>query len=98
MNTSLKLVALSIVFSVAGCTQTPPDPSEIARESLDVAARQLAQSIDKLGNSNENPRTIQDDALRTVRPRDWTSGFYPGCMWYLFEHTGDEKYLEAARH
>jgi len=45
MNTFLKLVALSIVFSVAGCTQTPPDPSKIARESLDVAARQLAQSM-----------------------------------------------------
>ena len=98
MNNLLKLTALSLIFSLADCNQTSTDPADIAKESLEVAAQQLAQSIDKLENSNENPRTIRDGALRTVRARDWTSGFYPGCLWYMFEHTGDEKFLEAAKH
>ncbi len=98
MNNLLKLTVISLIFSLAGCNQPSTDPTNIAEESLKVAAQQLALSIDKLGNSNENPRTTQDGALRTVRARDWTSGFYPGCLWYMYEHTGDEKFLEAAKH
>jgi uncharacterized protein YyaL (SSP411 family) len=33
-----------------------------------------------------------------VRSRDWTSGFYPGCLWLIYEHTGDGIFLEAAKH
>jgi rhamnogalacturonyl hydrolase YesR len=98
MNILVRVVVFSFIISVAGCNQPSTDPTNIAEESLKVAAEQLALSIDKLGNSNENPRTIRDGDLRTVRARDWTSGFYPGCLWYMFEHTGDEKFLEAAKH
>ncbi len=86
------------MVSIVGCNPSYTDPANIAKESLDVAARQLALSIEKLGDSKENPRTVLDGALRTVRSQDWTSGFYPGCLWYMYEHTGDEKFLEAAKH
>ena len=98
MNNLLKIKGLTIIFALAGCSQTSTDPVDIAKESLDVAAQQLALSIEKLGDSDQNPRTVQDGVLRAVRSRDWTSGFYPGCLWYIYEHTGDEKFLEAAQH
>jgi len=28
-------------------------------------------------------------------PSDWTSGFFPGCMWYMYELTGDPNYKTA---
>jgi len=98
MNTFEKIVVISVIFSLAGCNQPSTDPSSIATESLEVAAQQLALSIEKLGDTDQNPRTVRDGALRKVRSRDWTSGFYPGCLWLIYEHTGDEKFLEAAKH
>jgi unsaturated chondroitin disaccharide hydrolase len=33
-----------------------------------------------------------------VSYKDWTSGFFPGSLWYLFELTGDKKFENAAKH
>ena len=30
-------------------------------------------------------------------PRDWTSGFFPGMLWYIYAHEGGEKWLGRAR-
>ncbi len=29
--------------------------------------------------------------------RDWTSGFFPGTLWYLYEYTGNAAWMERAR-
>lgn len=31
-----------------------------------------------------------------VAPGDWTSGFFPGCLWYGYELTGDTAFRNAA--
>jgi rhamnogalacturonyl hydrolase YesR len=41
-----------------------------------------------------NPRTYIDGKIVYVQPEDWTSGFFPGSMWYLYELTGDAKWKE----
>ena len=97
MNTLVKLVAFSIIFSLTGCNQPSTDPSKIAQESLEMANQQLLLSIESLGDTDQNPRTAENGVLRQVKSRDWTSGFYPGCLWYIYEYTGDEKFLEAAK-
>ena len=46
-----------------------------------------------------NPRTIEPDGkLRLAPSRDWTSGFYPGELWYVYEYTGNEEWAKHARH
>jgi len=43
------------------------------------------------------PRTMNDNGeLVTVDMYDWTSGFFPGSLWYLYELTDDEKWLVQA--
>ena len=32
----------------------------------------------------------------TISPEDWTSGFFPGSLWFLYEYTNDPKWLAAA--
>ena len=45
-----------------------------------------------------NPRTINKERkLELVASRDWTSGFYPGELWYMYEYTKDKKWEELAR-
>ena len=45
-----------------------------------------------------NPRTIKKDGtLELVASRDWTSGFFPGELWYMYEYTKDKQWEELAR-
>jgi unsaturated chondroitin disaccharide hydrolase len=98
MNIPVNFPAGLLMLAMMGCQQKVTDPSQAAKESLDVAARQLSISIASLGDADRNPRTAENGVVRLVRTGDWTSGFYPGCLWYLYENTGEEKFLEAARH
>ncbi|MEX0273757.1 MAG: glycoside hydrolase family 88 protein [Flavobacteriaceae bacterium] len=38
------------------------------------------------------PRGITEEGDLRLKPfADWTSGFFPGSLWYLYHHTGTEK-------
>ncbi len=53
--------------------------------------------MDSRGEEKIIPRTINDDgSLSVVAGHDWTSGFYPGVMWYMYELTGDLEWKEKA--
>jgi alpha-L-fucosidase/rhamnogalacturonyl hydrolase YesR len=51
------------------------------------------------GSSGElvSPRTLDSMQLKLVPSRDWTSGFYPGNLWYLYEYTGKKEWKEEAQ-
>ncbi|MDO9375445.1 MAG: glycoside hydrolase family 88 protein, partial [Ferruginibacter sp.] len=42
------------------------------------------------------PRTIQHDSLKLVVSRDWTSGFWPGILWLMYEHSGKSSFKASA--
>jgi unsaturated chondroitin disaccharide hydrolase len=43
-----------------------------------------------------SPRTFENGKLKLVVSKDWTSGFFPGILWYLFDYTKDEKWKKQA--
>ncbi len=54
----------------------------------------LAVSIDP----ESIPRTISDDGtLKTTGIYGWTSGFFAGSLWYMYELTGQEKWKKEAK-
>ncbi|SFG81675.1 glycoside hydrolase family 88 protein [Pedobacter insulae] len=44
-----------------------------------------------------SPRTIENGKLKLVASKDWTSGFFPGVLWYLYEFSQDKGWLPEAR-
>ncbi|HET8736570.1 MAG TPA: glycoside hydrolase family 88 protein [Pricia sp.] len=44
------------------------------------------------------PRSYDDSTqtIRKVPSHDWTSGFFPGNLWHLYQLTGDEAYKNKA--
>ena len=43
-----------------------------------------------------SPRTIENGQLKLVSSKDWTSGFFPGRLWFLFEYTGNKEWKSLA--
>lgn len=43
-----------------------------------------------------SPRTVENGKLKLVSSRDWTSGFFPGELWLLYEATGRPEWREQA--
>ena len=66
--------------------------------ALGFAVQQLAATVTEVGDSTRFPRsTLADGSWMTTDAHSWTSGFFPGCLWLLAEHTGDDLWVERAR-
>lgn len=66
----------------------------------ELARQKATQSIDGNNPSRPikvSPRTLKDGNLVLVPSSDWTSGFFPGILWYLYEATGDVEWRDKAR-
>ncbi len=45
-----------------------------------------------------NPRSINNDGSVRLAPQsDWTTGFFPGSLWYGYELSGDKQLATSAR-
>ncbi len=44
-----------------------------------------------------SPRATEGDTLIMSPAKAWTSGFFPGSLWYMYELTGDKKWLQKAQ-
>ncbi|MFD2037167.1 glycoside hydrolase family 88 protein [Belliella marina] len=49
--------------------------------------------------NNSIPRTVKNGEIKGVyKGFDWTAGFFPGSLWYVFEMTGDETWAQEANY
>ncbi len=72
--------------------------SAMIERDLAFARRQLARTVAEVADVGRYPRaTGPDGRWRTVGPEDWTSGFFPGCLWLMFEATGADRWRAWAR-
>ncbi len=92
-----------ILFSCSGPSGNSRmiELEEIEQQLLvldDNVQKEIANTpLDSRSEKNIVPRTINDDgSLRVVAGHDWTSGFYPGIMWYMYELTGDPEWKGKA--
>ncbi len=69
---------------------------EIRQKTIDTAEVQFGK-IGNLYQSKLIPRSLdKNDDLIKVNPYDWTSGFYGGSLWYMYELTKDSKWKDKA--
>jgi unsaturated chondroitin disaccharide hydrolase len=59
---------------------------------------QATKTVHSLTDATRVPRSIANGKTewRTVERHDWTSGFWPGIEWYLYEYTKDEQWNQRA--
>ena len=100
----MKLKILFFVFLLV-CSSCALDKRDIISSNFDFADIQLKHAfveMDSVYKSTDkllaNPRNIDPNGfLRMVASHDWTSGFFPGELWYMYEYTKDDFWKEKAR-
>jgi len=85
---------------LSACTSSSKSDDEFIQENIRFAAEQTEYMLSHACTADTvlNPRTLNDDgSVRYVNPYDWTSGFFAGTLWELYELTGDEKWRPIAQ-
>lgn len=93
-------LAAALICSCAPETRSMVDEGfRFAESQLRYAIEQtdsvLAEKAD-MKPARVSPRTMDNGNLVVVPGRDWTSGFFPGELWYMYGHTGDEFWRNEA--
>lgn len=67
------------------------------KKTTSVIAHQLNKAAATY-TPGQNPRSVNPDGkVRFAAYKDWTTGFFPGALWYGYELTGDKKLAERAK-
>ena len=90
----MKKLLVALLFVAVGlCVFSERQKLRVSlKKALDVAVEhKKAQAEYMLPIEGMLPKSFKDGEIVTAKPRDWTSGFLPGALWLLYEHTGDEQ-------
>lgn len=100
VHTLLRRPALLLAAATlaTGLRAAEPALRDVIDSALATSAKQYEWMLAHLpaDAAKPLPRTFEHGKLVTIPTRDWTSGFFPGSMWYLFEATGDAKWRASA--
>jgi rhamnogalacturonyl hydrolase YesR len=88
---------LTILLVFTSCS-SEKSPSKVIDESLAFSLDQYKLMAKVIQDIPEVvPRTLDADGkLVTAKASWWTSGFFPGSLWYLYEYSKDENIKNLA--
>ncbi|MEO6000448.1 MAG: glycoside hydrolase family 88 protein [Chitinophagaceae bacterium] len=85
---------LLVIFLEASCKNAALEPDL----GLKYVTAQASKTAVYSKNYKKMPRTINlgDSTWQYVSIEDWTSGFWPGVLWYVYEYTKDSIWKNRA--
>lgn len=69
----------------------------VIQHDLQFAAQQLNITTSKLSPKSYPELTKSDGSWETSSASGWTSGFFPGALWLIYQATGDSTWLTKAQ-
>lgn len=95
MKAILITASLASLISLSACSQKLSSIVKDAEKQTDLMLNQIPKAREGKANL-VSPRTVEDGNLKVVASGDWTSGFFPGELWFLYEFTKDSKWRQKA--
>ncbi|RED50562.1 glycoside hydrolase family 88 protein [Seonamhaeicola aphaedonensis] len=93
-------IAASLILMLGCCTNPKKKQTfsvEQAKQALDTAMVQYEFMYNSISDRGKYPTSTHEDGrTRWTPPTGWTSGFFPGSLWYLYDYSGQEKFKEMA--
>lgn len=82
------------LFLLSSCVSANKEPW--FQNAVESASAQLTKQVEEMGDKVGFPRSIRADTLRLDNIYDWTSGFFPGSLWYMYELTENNFFKDEA--
>ncbi|MDR1631705.1 MAG: glycoside hydrolase family 88 protein [Dysgonamonadaceae bacterium] len=98
-NLKWVLFTFAIVPLTVSCQVKQKKKAEFIKENVAFAVAQTDYMLKTVGEptGKNYPRTTKNNGeLAVTNMYDWTSGFFPGTLWYLYELTDDARWKDAA--
>ncbi len=93
----------SFIYFLALCTVSWQNPTSEENELSQKVEKSLNNAVKQYKLMNKTlpdsllPRSVNPDgSLRMSKSYWWTSGFFPGSLWYLFEYSKDPEIEKMA--
>lgn len=96
MITTMRIYFYALCLITFSACSNRLSTKRVWRESAAQTSILLREAQDRRLRQNVFPRTVQGDSLKLVSSNDWTSGFFPGMLWFYYRHTGSERWKQAA--
>ncbi len=90
------ITGLYISFTICSFGQNSNNLKEKTSNVFATAAQQYSTLLDSANVQMKYPRSSKNGYLTYVTIEEWTGGFWPGALWYMYEYTQDPKWKEAA--
>ena len=94
------VVLLVAVGTMAACDPPPPPPDPLPAATIEhdwaFASQRLAAMAGSLAPT-AYPQRTSGSSWFTVPASDWTTGFFPGLLWLMFERTDDPVWRVSPR-
>ncbi|NJB35114.1 glycoside hydrolase family 88 protein [Croceivirga sp. JEA036] len=101
MTSKIKYLVFVLTFAslFLACKKETKESKETQEATIDslLSVRfehLLKHPVDSL--SFPRSYSLEKKEINKVPSKDWTSGFYPGNLWLLYQLTGDERFKEQA--
>lgn len=94
-----KWLGVGCLYIMAACQPTP-EKNTLANTDLifrKAETQTMLMAEHLLKQDTLLPRSFEDGEITTSSSRWWTSGFFPGTLWLVYEQTRNPKTLEMAR-
>jgi unsaturated chondroitin disaccharide hydrolase len=94
---SLFLAISTITFSSFAQSNQNDESLNWFKKTTEVISSQLNKAA-LVYKPGKNPRSVNpDNTVRLAGLTDWTTGFFPGSLWYGYELTGDKTLATEAK-
>ncbi len=78
-------------------TKLQQEKSFTIEDQILAAEKNYKLLVNNARQSNNIPRTLEEDKIKWINNGfDWTEGFFPGSLWYMYELTNNEKWKKEA--
>ncbi len=101
---TIKILVVLISLLIFSCkkdkTISQENSSEFSVEKVNKDLKFIEQQyLNMIAGVSDSllPRSSNtENNIEFVKPADWTSGFYPGILWYLYETSNNERFKTEA--
>ena len=86
---------ICVLAILSACTTKTKEKDQF--DTMAFIAEKFDNTLQAESDSTKIPRTIDENGnLKTVGIYNWTSGFFAGNLWYMYELTKDDKWKNEA--